>query len=1268
MNILRYLPDMRRFELVDGTSSKFWEIDTEGARLTIRFGRIGSAGQTKSKELASAAKAETEAAKLVAEKTGKGYIEIASANPATEASTTTPRPARPEEEVIEAPSAAPVATVVTTTATDEGEDEGTISFDRQHFTKKLHDEIVVVSWRNAPAPYTPAPKPLSPAGTLLAQLRAVLPKVKAEAETAKGTPSSTSAERMARVYGWKSIDELDVELAANAFALFRNAAIGLETLVRTFVAAKGLAFALEALVRGAERGLIVDTDDWPYRLIEGLVPFAEHEPARADERAFSALENAAPGLYALRRLVAGADDANYASVVTAARRLSGDATNAGALAIAVVLSEETELVDAAARAILAPPPEAVRGPGAALVLTSLRNVELGRELFTRGLVVLHDDEEDSPAWTMIARLGVRAGSILAAVSEDQRDDVLTFLEAVRAPASFRALLSFLGKKSTAKSVQRLLLEHPKITAAALAPVLAQPKHADHASAKVLAAALAKARPDLDLLAAAPAASAAPSLPLATEHDLPAFLVEPPWSKKAKASADKPEKIELEVERVPLSCTFEEGDLDALAAYSDWGAEVGANAKSRTRGQWEQEIAEDHKYDRVIDLALMFVGPEDLALAEWNDASDERRLYYPNAYYGGAFAVALARRGVKFAPGLLKLLRLRPSGADRMPIDVLEPVLLGYEGTEVAELFIDTFDSGKKIRAVAETWSRRHPETMAKTAIPIALAGGKRAANAIALLQSLVARDRASVVDAVARAYEGTSKKPVSQLLDAIVGTDPLAYVPAKLPKLPDLFTPKALPPIVTKKQKVLPPEAVMHVGTMLAISGSDAPYAGLRLLREACTEASLREFTWALFESWMATGSPPKEMWILHALGFLGDDETARRLTPMIRAWPGERAAARAVEALGVLANIGTDLALMLLNGIAEKVRFASIQEGARARIAEIAKRRGLTAEELGDRLVPDLGLDVRGETTLDFGPRSFRVGFDEHLQPFVVDPEGKKLGALPKPGKNDDASKAKEATDRFKALKKDVAAISRMRIERLQATMISRRRWDESTFRMLFVDKPLVLQLARRLVWGAWDSAGKRSATFRVDLDRALSHERDEAFTLPEHAMVGVVHPFDLSKEELTRWGQLFADYEIVQPFPQIGREVFRANDEESKSASLAHEARTNLLESRLDRSFPAPKLVFGLEKLGWKRGGASDGGSFSGHWKDFVGTDLIAHVEYDGAVGMGYIDEKETLTLSSISFERQVNRESTGLPIGDVDAIVVSEVLRDLSLLEGA
>jgi predicted DNA-binding WGR domain protein len=43
--------------------------------MTTRWGRIGAAGQSKTKTFADAAAASKQVAKLIAEKTGEGYVE-----------------------------------------------------------------------------------------------------------------------------------------------------------------------------------------------------------------------------------------------------------------------------------------------------------------------------------------------------------------------------------------------------------------------------------------------------------------------------------------------------------------------------------------------------------------------------------------------------------------------------------------------------------------------------------------------------------------------------------------------------------------------------------------------------------------------------------------------------------------------------------------------------------------------------------------------------------------------------------------------------------------------------------------------------------------------------------------------------------------------------------------------------------------------------------------------------------------------------------------
>jgi predicted DNA-binding WGR domain protein len=66
---------VRHFEFIGGSSRKYWEISLSGNAFTVRFGRIGTPGQSQTKAFADEVKAKREADSLIAEKLRKGYVE-----------------------------------------------------------------------------------------------------------------------------------------------------------------------------------------------------------------------------------------------------------------------------------------------------------------------------------------------------------------------------------------------------------------------------------------------------------------------------------------------------------------------------------------------------------------------------------------------------------------------------------------------------------------------------------------------------------------------------------------------------------------------------------------------------------------------------------------------------------------------------------------------------------------------------------------------------------------------------------------------------------------------------------------------------------------------------------------------------------------------------------------------------------------------------------------------------------------------------------------
>ncbi|MFC9997593.1 DUF4132 domain-containing protein [Nocardia sp. NPDC127526] len=461
---------------------------------------------------------------------------------------------------------------------------------------------------------------------------------------------------------------------------------------------------------------------------------------------------------------------------------------------------------------------------------------------------------------------------------------------------------------------------------------------------------------------------------------------------------------------------------------------------------------------------------------------------------------------------------------------------------------------------------------------------------------------------------------------------------AKSPRLPRWLVTDQLPRIRRRDSgTTLPDSAAARVIAVLMTAAPDADHPGLTEVAAATDPASLADFTWAIFEAWGAGGYPAKCGWVLDSLARTGDDETVRRLVPFITAWPGKSASARAAAGLNVLAAIGGDIALMHLHSIAESSRFEGLRTRAREKVEEIARALNLSDEELADRIVPSFGLSAAGTATVNYGRRQFDIGLDHELRP-RVSTEGTRLRTLPKPAAADDPELAPAAYRSFRDLAKELKTVTAEQVRRFESAMLDGRRWRASAHRTLVVEHPVLGQLARRLVWAVFDADGTATGSFRIDADGTLADTADEPFELPEDALVGVAHPLHLG-DAVTRWQQVFSDYELLQPFEQLDRGVYRFTPAEAAADELARFA---------DRTVPTRRL-YGLRQRGWEL-------SYGDISRPF-GVLTRVRITLDPGLRGGYHYEAEEQHIVSV----RINSSRFGV----LDALAASELLRQLERL---
>jgi predicted DNA-binding WGR domain protein len=697
-------------------------------------------------------------------------------------------------------------------------------------------------------------------------------------------------------------------------------------------------------------------------------------------------------------------------------------------------------------------------------------------------------------------------------------------------------------------------------------------------------------------------------------ELPAVLADPPWKREKVVAAEIPVVAGLEVLPFQEEVLWSPGEREEVVkAYRErqnrpWRARPeDATKEALSGGELYDYLMLDVREDVFLELW------REMDVERWNvaqmDTNWDARVHFDVLALFGADAIegSLPFAAVNAKVGLPPLERVR--------------------SPRVAALMVPHLAKRTKLRAVAVSWLRSHPEAAAIGLLPVALGPkGKERDAARAGLDILRGLGHTEQIRRVASEYGPEATKATEVLLSA----DLLLACPKNVPKRPKFLQPKSLPRPLLKSGKAVSSDAVEDIVSMLAFSQADPPYLGITQVKEACQPDSLADFAWDLMEACVTGGGSTASNWALFALGHLGNNGTARKLASIIRRWQGEKQKARVAVGLEVLGLIGTDVALVHLSRFATKGVSTKLREAAQAELDKVARRRGMSRDELADRTAPDLGLDDDGGLVLELGARTLQVSFDENLKPRLRDAQGW-VARFPRAGRDDDKDKIKAAGARWKELVKDAESVASGQVARLEQAMCRWRRWSSSEFLEFLVSHPLLGHLTRRLIWATYDQDGKVTDTFRVTEDRSLADLEDEEWTLPSDACVGIPHPVEC--ETLAQWGPVLADYEMLQPFSQFDREVFRFDPDYSVEGLKV----------------PA-EVLLSLNRLGWRLD--HDSVSFSEYIKEFAGGGWASIDFSPGLDGHNFAGSGEQ-TLGYLRFSDKAT---------DVDAVEYSELIRDL------
>lgn len=187
-----------------------------------------------------------------------------------------------------------------------------------------------------------------------------------------------------------------------------------------------------------------------------------------------------------------------------------------------------------------------------------------------------------------------------------------------------------------------------------------------------------------------------------------------------------------------------------------------------------------------------------------------------------------------------------------------------------------------------------------------------------------------------------------------------------------------------------------------------------------------------------------------------------------------------------------------------------------------------------------------------------------------------------------------------------------------LEAAMV-----HERPLRRAFVDRLIRgehTELFGNLVFSAL--SGREPKTLRLDEGRPTDWRHDEVL-IPPDAEIRIAHPAAMPHDVLREWSMWLADFEVVQPFPQIERRIFRPGE-------------------RLDLVFDEPPPSERYIRLSYRGIGLASSTLF----RSFPTHGLLARVK----------------VANGAPIDVAIEGDQTWIPY-----VVYSEVLRDMALLLG-
>lgn len=321
-------------------------------------------------------------------------------------------------------------------------------------------------------------------------------------------------------------------------------------------------------------------------------------------------------------------------------------------------------------------------------------------------------------------------------------------------------------------------------------------------------------------------------------------------------------------------------------------------------------------------------------------------------------------------------------------------------------------------------------------------------------------------------------------------------------------------------------------------------------IKEQANLYDLRTLVQSLYEMWIADGAKPKFKNLMLPFVLCAASSQLILFKKQIDEWAVNSKPSLAELAVQCMAFNGTRMALLYVEEMSRKHRNKRVKKAALQAMELVMNEFSLTKEEFDDLIVPDFGFNHAHIRFLSYGEREFKIVLGADLSLSIFEGQ-KQIRSLPRASKKygDQEELVLAAKEELKAIKKQMKVVWETQKQRMEQAIFSGRKWTVEKWISLFLENPVMYGFATGLIFEEWNEDGSHRGIFRYLDDGSFADLFEEEYKLGENGKIGLVHPSELSAKEVKAWRDQLADYEVIEPVPQMNLPVWNETEIDIRS-----------------------------------------------------------------------------------------------------------------------